>query len=171
MAMNVREQIAGSETLDHLGLVASTIDKLGLIPMIDKQIPVNKDKGAKTTMGQRVAAMMMNGLGFIDDRLYMFPKFLSNKPVEKLLGSGLVAEDFNDDSLGRALDAIYAYGTTKMFSELALPIGIQHNVINHKAHIDTTTLTVYGEYENDITYKIILPQFYQIHPTIKMLQY
>ena len=146
MAMAVREQIAGSETLDHLGLVASTIDKLGLVPMIDKLIPVSKDKGAKTTMGQRVSAMIMNGLGFIDDRLYMFPKFLSNKPVEKLIGEGVSGQDFNDDALGRCLDSIYAYGATKMYSELALPIGLRHNVINRKSHIDTTTLTLYGDY-------------------------
>ena len=35
MTMIAREQIAGSETLDHLGLVAATIDKLGLVPMIN----------------------------------------------------------------------------------------------------------------------------------------
>ena len=150
MAMITREQVAGSEVLDHLGLVAATIDKLGLVPIIDKLIPVNKDKGAKTTMGQRVAAMIMNGLGFIDDRLYMFPKFLSNKPVEKLLGEGLCADDFNDDALGRCLDTIYSYGVTRMFSEIALPIGLQHKVINQKSHIDTTTLTVYGEYDEEI---------------------
>ena len=153
MVMTVREQIAGSETLDHLGLVAATIDKLGLVPMIDKLIPVSQEKGAKITMGQRVSAMIMNGLGFIDDRLYMFPKFLSNKPVEKLIGKGVSGQDFNDDALGRCLDRIYAYGTTKMFSELALPIGLKHNVITRKSHVDTTTLTVYGDYyeESDDT--------------------
>ena len=149
MAMIAREQIAGSETLDHLGLVAATIDKLGLVPMIDELLPVSKEKGAKTTMGQRVSAMIMNGLGFIDDRLYMFPKFLSNKPVEKLIGEGVSADDFNDDALGRCLDSIYAYGTTKMFSELALPIGLRHNVISRKSHVDTTTLTVYGDYDEE----------------------
>ncbi len=147
--MIVREQIAGSETLDHLGLVAATIDKLCLVPMIDKLLPVSKEKGAKTTMGQRVSAMIMNGLGFIDDRLYMFPKFLSNKPVEKLIGEGISAKDFNDDALGRCLDSIYAYGTTKMFSELALSIGLRHNVISRKSHVDTTTLTVYGDYDEE----------------------
>jgi hypothetical protein len=30
-------------------------------------------------MGQGVAAMIFNGLGFIDDRLYMFPEFLEDK--------------------------------------------------------------------------------------------
>lgn len=147
MSMIVRENIQGSDTLDHLGLVAATIDKLGIVPMIDKLIPVDTTKGAKTSIGQRVSAMILNGLGFIDDRLYMFPKFLANKPVEKLFGDGIAAANFNDDALGRALDGIHAYGVTRLYSEIALPIGLKYNVISRESHVDTTTLTVYGEYE------------------------
>ena len=36
--------------------------------------------------------------------------FFKDKPVERLLGSGMQAEYFIDDALGRALDAIYSYG-------------------------------------------------------------
>ena len=74
------EQISG-KVLDHLGLVAATIEELRLVKRIDERIPVSKQKGGKTTIGQRVSAMILNGLGFIDDRLYMFPEFLKNKPV------------------------------------------------------------------------------------------
>ena len=70
------------KTLDHIGLVAATIDKIGLTEKIDRRIPVSHEKGAKITMGQRVTAMIMNGLGFVDDRLYLFPEFLKNKPVD-----------------------------------------------------------------------------------------
>jgi transposase len=63
-----------------------------------------------------VAAMILNGLGFIDDRLYLFPQFLANKRVDKLLGAKLCAADFNDDVLGRGLDALYGYGITQLFS-------------------------------------------------------
>ena len=58
-------------------------------------------------MGQRVSAMVLNGLGFINNRLYLFPDFMQNKPVERLLGEGLTAADFNDDALGRCLDEIH----------------------------------------------------------------
>ncbi len=54
---------------------------------MDKYLPVSSKHGSKVTMGQRVAAMILNGLGFIDDRLYMFPEFLENKPVDRLFGS------------------------------------------------------------------------------------
>ncbi len=83
-----------TDVLDHLGLVAATIDKLGIVKRIDKFLPMTN--GAKTTMGQRAAAMIMNGLGFMDDRLYMFPKFLENKPVTKWNGAKIPDTGFEN---------------------------------------------------------------------------
>ena len=57
-----RECQQSSTVLNHLGLVASVIKDVGLIAEIDKRIPVSKEKGAKLTIGQRVAAMILNGL-------------------------------------------------------------------------------------------------------------
>ncbi|TSJ80172.1 DUF4277 domain-containing protein [Cardinium endosymbiont of Dermatophagoides farinae] len=142
-----KHNISGSSVLDHLGLVASTIEKLGIVNEINKRIPLTN--GAKTTHGQRVSAMILNGLGFMNDRLYLFPKFLANKPVSKLLGGDVCASDFNDDALGRCLDAIHEYGITKLFSEVALSIACKHKLLGKSAHLDTTTLSVYGEYENN----------------------
>ncbi|WP_165941912.1 IS1634 family transposase, partial [Cardinium endosymbiont of Culicoides punctatus] len=140
---------ASSKVLDHLGLVSATANNLSLVSLIDECLPLSKN--AKTTYGQRVLAMILNGLGFIDDRLYLFPKFLANKPVDKLLGPGLLAEDFNDDALGRALDAIFAYGPQKLFSHIALSIALKYNLIGKSVHLDTTTLSVYGtDYDNHL---------------------
>jgi transposase len=138
------------QPLDHLGLIAATIDKIGLIEKIDSRIHISKEKGAKVTIGQRVAAMILNGLGFIDDRLYMFEEFLSNKPIDRLFGdTNIEAQHFNDDALGRCLDEIYEYGITKMFSELAFSVGIENNLLGKSAHFDSSTINVYGEYEDD----------------------
>ena len=145
--LNNTQEIIGTDVLDHLGLIMSTINKLGIDKQIDKLIPMTK--GAKTTMGQRASAIILNGLGFIDDRLYLFPKFLENKPVAKLLGEGLQASDFNDDALGRFLDKVHSYGETKLFSEISLPIALKHKLLNKSAHFDTTSLSVYGNYDTD----------------------
>jgi transposase len=139
------EDISG-KALDHLGLVAATIEKIGLIAKIDQRLPL---ENPKTTMGQRVAAMIFNGLGFIDDRLYMFPEFLHNKPVDRLFTGNVKAENFNDDALGRCLDAIYAYGVTKFFSEVAFEIGTEQKLLGRTFNIDTTSLTVYGDYAEE----------------------
>ncbi|HLP34791.1 MAG TPA: IS1634 family transposase [Amoebophilaceae bacterium] len=141
---------AKSDVLDHLGLITATVSKLGLVQEIDKKLPMTK--GAKTTHGQRALAMILNGLGFMDDRLYLFPKFLENKPVAKLFGEGIQFSDFHDDSLGRFLDAIHAYGEQKLFSELALSMALKHKLLGKSVHLDTTTLSLYGtSYEDSAT--------------------
>jgi len=142
-----QKDIIGTDVLDHLGLVAATIDKLGIVGEIDKHLPMTQ--GAKTTHGQRAMAMILNGLGFMDDRLYLFPKFLENKPVARLFGQDLNAHDFNDDALGRFLDAVHAYGENKLFSEVAFPIALKYKLLSKSAHFDTTTLTVYGDYAEE----------------------
>lgn len=149
--MIIQEENASSQALDHLGLVASVIKDIGLISKIDERIPVSKEKGAKLSIGQRVAAMILNGLGFMDDRLYMFPKFLENKPVSRLFDDSVCAADFNDDSLGRGLDVIFKFGATALFSELAFDIGVAQNLLGRSAHFDTTSLSLYGEYGEDKT--------------------
>ena len=142
------EDVEG-QALDHLGLISAVIKDLKLIEKIDSRLPISKEKGAKVSMGQRVAAMILNGLGFTDDRLYMFPEFLKNKPIEKLLGKGLKASDFNDDASGRCLDSISKYGTTPFFTEIAFEVGLENDLLGKSSHIDTTSLTVYGDYETE----------------------
>jgi transposase len=83
--MHLSEDQVQGDTLDHLGLVSATIERLGLIDEIDQRVPIAQEKGAKVTIGERVAAMILNGLGFIDDRLYLLPQFLQNKPVDRRL--------------------------------------------------------------------------------------
>lgn len=145
--LDKNHKIIGTDVLDHHGLVAATINKLGISKKIDEIIPLTSR--SITSMGQRVTAMIHNALGFIDDRLYMFPKFLMNKPVSKLFDSSdMKAEYFNDDALGRCLDAIHEYGETKFFSEIAIKTAIQFNMLHHNIHLDTTTLSLYGSYEN-----------------------
>ena len=97
-------------------------------------------------MGQRVAAMILNGLGFMDTRLYMFPEFLQNKQVDRLIGKSIEAKDFNDDALGRCLDAIHEYGVNKLFNEIAFSIGLEHGLLGGNANIDSSSLSVYGDY-------------------------
>jgi transposase len=137
------------ESLEHLGLVASTIHDLGIIEKIDDRIPISKEKGAKTTHGQRVAAMIINGLGFIDTRLYMFAEFFENKPLERLIGKGVKAEHLNDAALGRTLDTLYEYGVTKLFSEIAFEIATEKNLLGNTVRVDSSSLMVHGEYKNE----------------------
>lgn len=63
------------ERLDHLGIVASTIKDLKLIELIDEKIKISSQE--KITTGEAVAGMILNGLGFTSEPLYLSPEFFS----------------------------------------------------------------------------------------------
>jgi transposase len=86
-------ELLETQALDHLGLVAAVTRDLGIVDKIDQRLPTT-DK-ANVTMGQRVLAMILNGLGFTNDRLYLVPRFFQNKPVDKLIGPGIEAAHLN----------------------------------------------------------------------------
>ena len=66
-----------------MGLIAGAIQDINLVEKIDRLVPLNTEKGVITTNGQRVSAMIMNGLGFMNDILYMVQEFFNDKPMEK----------------------------------------------------------------------------------------
>jgi transposase len=138
-----------SEQLGHLGLVAATIRELGIIDRIDARLDLDKQKGGLVSYGRRVGAMILNGLGFMNSRLYMTSHFFEDKPVAQLLGSEIEAEHLNDDCLGRCLDKIASYGVTKLYSELAFEIALEKNLLSQRLHLDSTSLVLYGRYEQE----------------------
>jgi transposase len=108
-----------SYNMNHLGLVAGMYDELGIGTLLDKIII--QDIGQRNvSVGQIVKAMIINGLGFANRSLYLVSHFFQDKPIECLIGKGVLAEHLNDDVLGRALDAIYASGVTETYSQISV---------------------------------------------------
>tara|TARA_B100000745_G_C20137847_1_gene390041 strand:+ start:164 stop:1777 length:1614 start_codon:yes stop_codon:yes gene_type:complete len=138
-----------TESLDHFGLVAAILRKLNVIERIDAMLPVSSSKGSKVSHGERVAAMIINGLGFVDQPLYLSPQFFENKPLDLLFSRPMEAAWFNDDALGRTLDAIYEYGSTKLLAQLAHELAIEFKLYERVIRMDSTSLTLYGDYENE----------------------
>jgi transposase len=133
--------------LDHFGLVAGVFDQLGISEVIDERIP--KSRHHKLSHSQVLKAMVLNGLGFVGQRLYLFPSFFENLPVDRLLGEGIVASDLNDDVLGRTFDAIYEYDPTNLFNEIVLRVMDRVDFDTKLIHADTTSFGVHGMYEDE----------------------
>lgn len=134
-----------SKSLDHLGLIAGMCDELGLAEIIDEAIPSDSpDK--KVSTGQCVVAMVLNGLGFTNKALYLFPDFFKDKPVDRLIGKDIHATDLNDDALGRALDAIYKFNPTELYSKIAMESVKRLGLKPKCAHLDSTSFHVDGKY-------------------------
>ena len=147
-AMSLNRDTVSSEQLGHLGLVAATIRELGIIEKIDARLALNERKGGLVTYGRRVAAMVLNGLGFMNSRLSMTTHFFQDKPVAQLLGSEVNAEHLNDDCLGRCLDKIADYGVTKLYSEIAFEIAREQGILGQRLHLDSTSFVLHGRYDD-----------------------
>jgi transposase len=104
--------------------------------------------------------MVLNALGFSSRALYLTPDYLHNKPVDVLIAEGLVAEDFNDDSLGRSLDDLYEKGVTEVFARVATPALQHYGIKVGFAHLDTSSFHLHGEYEVEETEAIEIVQGY-----------
>jgi hypothetical protein len=94
-----------NERLDHLGIVAGVCEEIGIAAYLDRFAGETKHH-----------AMILNGLGFSNRRLYLVPQFFANKPIGHLLGPSIQAADLTHDCLGRALDWLYAHDPTQLFA-------------------------------------------------------
>jgi transposase len=141
-----------SKVIDHLGIVSGVCREIHLAEEINCMVGVNDQQ--KVTTGDAVLAMVINALGFTSKPLYLFPGFMHNKPVELLVREGLKPEDFNDDALGRALDRLYQNNPTQIFMHISLKAAKLVGVEKKFLHLDTTTMSVHGQYqqqEEDMT--------------------
>ena len=135
-----------SERLDHLGIVAGVCQEIGLSAYLDA---VAGPTEQQVSVGTATVAMILNGLGFSNRRLYLVPQFFATKPVEHLLGPGISAELLHDDCLGRTLDWLYAHDPTTLFAGIAHQARQRFGVAARQVHVDTTSFSVSGEYAAD----------------------
>jgi len=131
--------------LDHLGLVAALCQELGIARMIDAVLP--KTPPFKVSHGEALVAMIVNGLGFHSSTLHMFPQFFANKPVERLIGPGISADDLNDDVLGRCLDALFEADVSTLYQVMAAQVVERLGLKSTAVHLDITSFHVDGAYD------------------------
>jgi len=135
--------------IDHLGVVAGVFDSLGIADVIDSRL--SKLRHHKITHSAATKSMVINGLGSVGQRPYLYPEYFENHPVELLIGAGIHASDINDETIGSTLDAIYEYGPTKLFNEIVMETMGRHNLgaATQILRADTTSFSVSGEYDID----------------------
>jgi len=133
-----------SKKLEHLGVIAAIVTGMGIVDLVNERLP--KLRHHKLTHGDVVLAIILNGLGFTQRRLYLFPAYFENKAVRRLFGKDIAAKDFTDDVVGRTLDAIKEYGPEKLFQEIISQVFLKNKLGYHRVHLDTTNFSVHGAY-------------------------
>ena len=76
-----------SHQIDHLGLVSGVFDRLGIGKVIDSRL--RKSRHHKVPHSSATKAMVLNGLGFLGQRLYLYPEYYEKVPVSKLIGGDI----------------------------------------------------------------------------------
>jgi transposase len=148
----VESSLKRTRFLGHLGLMAGVFRELEVDKLIDEKLP--KERNHNVPHSVCILAMVLNGLGFIGQRLYLFPDFFKNISTERLFGDGITKEDLNQYAIGETLDRIVKYGPTKLFTEITLHIMARLPIPVHCLHADTTSVSVYGDYEDEETESI-----------------
>lgn len=134
--------------VDQTSFLAGLIDKYKIVEHIDRQGMVADDDRTHLAIGHRVKAILLSGLGFPERTLYQAHQQFEHLDVERLFGAkGICAEDFDDNALGRGLDKIAEYGTSKLFSELSFELLSREGLLGKTLHLDSTSLTLCGQYE------------------------
>lgn len=138
-----------TKVLDHLGLVAGMCQELKIVELIDTHIP-NESADKILSTGNAIVGLILNGLGFVNKRLYLVSHFFKNKPVDKLLNvSYLESSHFNDDTLGRSLDAVYEFGVSKLYSLISSHaieyLSNKHGLKTTSGQLDNTNFHLHGK--------------------------
>ena len=136
-----------TQVLDHLGLVAGMFEELGIAEVIDQATQQDPEMRI-VTAGHAVKAMVLNGLGFLNQQLYLVPHFFHHKPLPRLMAPGIQASHLNDDTLGRALDTLYDFGVTELYCLIAATAARRLGLTPTFAHLDTTSFHVDGRYNS-----------------------
>lgn len=156
----VSEQVTSksfTKRLDHLGIIAALVEGLGIVDLVNARLP--KLRHHTLTHGDIVLALILNGLGFTQRRLYLFAAWFENKPLKRLFRKEVTAADFTDDVIGRTLDAIKEYGPERLYQEIISQIFLVTQLGYHQVHLDTTNFSVHGAYDTS-----------DPHPTIRITQ-
>ena len=113
--------------------------EIGLAEYVDAQAGPSHQQ---VSVGTATVAMILNGLGFSNRRLYLVSQFFATKPVEHLLGPGITAEQLTTT----AWDGRWT-GSTPTTRRRCLPgsrcqARQRFGISARQVHVDTTSFAV-----------------------------
>ena len=138
---------AGLEGIDasdvsFLPIVSAYARELGVVEEINRLC--GRTKGVDA--GQVCLALILDTLTGRSP-LFRLEDSFAHLDVELLLGEGISVVQLNDDAVGRVLDRLYDVGTNKILSAVALRAVKLFDLDVSHVHQDTTSRSVYGDYE------------------------
>ena len=130
----------------HLPLVLGVVRKLNVAALIDTFCPPHP--AHVLSCGRGVEALL---LAILDGHhaLYKVGTRLEERGMLPLLQPGLTRTSLHDYRLGQILDALFAANLNRVFGAVALNALAVYAIATPWLHQDTTTITLYGAYEEE----------------------
>ncbi|MCP4181640.1 MAG: IS1634 family transposase [bacterium] len=119
------------------------MEALSLYDLFNKYVPNDKDDSVNPAEG---LCIMVSNIICCPKPLYKIEEWLvpyTDGILEKPINASL----FNDDRLGKNLDALFQADRNSLMTELSSNAIKVHNLIVDKIHNDTTSITFLGAYE------------------------
>jgi transposase len=130
----------------HLPLVLGVLRRLEVATVIDRLIPPHPVH--VLSCGRGVEALVLAILDG-DHALYKVGRLLEERGMVSLLQPGLTRASLHDYRLGHILDALFAANLNRVFGAIALKALEVYAIPTPWLHQDTTTLALYGAYEDE----------------------
>ncbi len=134
--------------LAHLPMVMDVLRRSRVIEVIDEACGI--DRRMKVSHGECVAMVIAgvfvgeSGLWRLCDRMNVFDM------ATVMQDPGINLSEYHDNRIGRALDAIYDAGPDRIQTALALQAIDSWRLDRSYLHVDTTSLSFYGAYEEEL---------------------
>ncbi len=128
-------------------LIKKLLDEFKVAEIIDSMVPTDTSKW-NLSPGTHVEAMIINVLR--ERRpLYKVEEAMAKVDLPLLFGLDVKPQDFNDDALGRTLEVLAKTKLDQLFCSIAVSAAIRNGVAINRLHADTTSFSVYGNYEEE----------------------
>ena len=140
--MSVQPDEIRASDVSYMPIVAAYVKELGIVEEVNRLCPTKSEVNA----GQVVLALILDTLSGRSP-LYKLEQSFVHQDMELLFGEYISPSKFNDDAVGRTMDALFEAGTGLILTAAAVNAVKRYDLQTQCVHHDTTSLSVYGEYD------------------------
>ncbi len=122
-------------------------EKCAIAEIIDQNVPL--DPRRKTLSHGEACVAMITGIMFQVLQLYKLCKFANETTVLNVIFPDITADQYFDDRLADTLDALFKYGIGNLELLITRVMIDKFNIQSNLCHNDATSVSVYGQCDNN----------------------
>lgn len=126
-------------------LALAYLKKIDFVETINRNVHWDK-KQCKLSPGHLALSILLSTFADVHSPLYQIENNFQDMDMELFFDSSITSDDLNDDALGRTLDKISTYGSSDLYSKIALNGYSAFDMSFENLHSDTTSCSLYGDY-------------------------